>query len=656
MKSQHIGLAFLLILLASSMSAQMLREEPVTSPGYGVFGNFHHNMHTADFRVLPGVPGCCPQYSDGDGSGIGLGLLYEIPLSTRVSLALRGSYATHSALLISREATTVGIGGVPTAAIIEHTIDAGLSSVGLEPLLGYRLSGELRFHAGGRIAAVLSKHYEQLEELIQPDGTFENGMRIRNDLSGDIPNASSYFAALVTGISYTLPMNQQGTLFLRPELLYSFGLTPVVNDLTWSANAFRAGISVVYSPRQEAVPVEAPPAPPPPPPPSKPALACDVRLAGLDAEGNESQISTLVVDEFISTQFRPMLAYVFFEENSSSIPQRYHTLASEQMESFTPDALHLAGMLDVHHHVLNIIGKRLREHPSAVIGITGCNANVGNEAGNIALSRARAEAVRSYLATVWGVEAKRMKVDAVNLPARPSGSDQEDGIAENRRVELSSDSWEIMQPIVTRGYERQVTPSSIRFTPAVTGDARVRSWTLVVLQGDRELKKFEGRGTASRSLVWDMAGEQETIPRLSEDLSYVLTVRDEASQSVTSRGVLPVTLRKADREIGRYSLILFDFDQATLNPYNRRIADMIRPTLDPGASVRITGYTDRIGEKEYNLKLSEDRARNVERILGVRGASVEGLGQSVELHDNNLPEGRFYSRTVNILVEQASGK
>jgi outer membrane protein OmpA-like peptidoglycan-associated protein/opacity protein-like surface antigen len=653
MKSQHIGLTFLLILLASSLSAQMLREEPAPSPGYGVFGNFHHNMHTTDFRVLPGVPGCCPQYTDGDGDGFGIGLLYEIPLATRLSLALRGSYATHGALLLSRETTTVGINGVPTVAIIEHSIDAGLSSIGLEPLLGYRLLGDLRFHAGGRVGYVLGKRYEQNEELIQPDGTFENGLRTRNPTSGDIPDASATHAALVTGFSYSLPMNGEGTLFLRPELLYAFGITPVVSDLTWQANAVRAGIAIVYTPRVEVIPLEAPPPPPPPPPPpAKPALACELRLAGLDAEGSETPLSGVLVEEFVSTQFRPMLAYVFFEENSAVIPERYHTLPPAKAASFAPDDLHLAGMLDVHHHLLNIIGRRLREHPFAAIAITGCNANVGTEAGNTALSRSRAETVRDYLRTVWGVEERRMTVQARDLPSRPSGSDQSDGIAENRRVELSSDTWEIMQPILTRGNERQVTPPAIRFTPSITSEAGVRAWALVVSQNDRELKRFEGNGTPPPSFDWETAFEPESIPSASEDLAYVLTVRDASDQTTRTRGVMPLTVRKVDREVGRYSLILFDFDQATLNPYNRRIADMIRPAIGPAAEVRITGYTDRIGEAAYNLKLSEDRARNVARVLGISNARVKGLGQSVELHDNRLPEGRFYSRTVNILVEK----
>jgi len=641
-------------LLASCMSAQVLQQDQPPSPGYGVFGNIHRNMHEADFHALPGIPSCCPRYSDGDGGGFGIGVLYEIPVTMRSSLVLRASYATHSALLLSRELTTVGIGGVPTEAIIEHSIDAGLSSLGFEPLVGYRLIGGLRFHVGGRIGAVLGKEYKQREKLVEPDGTFENGQRTRNVLSGDIPEASSLFGTLVAGISYALPMNEQGTLSLRPELLFSLGITPIVNDLTWNANAARLGLSIVYSTRTEAVSVElfTPPPPVPQPTPTPVVRAADISVEVVDGPGEQAVIEEVVVEEFISTQFRPLLTYVFFDENDSNIPSRYRTLNSAQAASFDIDDLHQAGMLELHHHVLNIIGWRLRQHPSATITITGCNANMGEEAGNTALSRARAETVRAYLKNAWNIAENRLSVFARDLPARPSGSEHEDGIVENRRVELSSSMWEILEPVVTRDYERKATPSRLRFTPTLGIDVGIRNWSVTVTENGRRLKRFEGVGNPPETMLWDMAHERESIPRSSGTLEYVLNVVDEIDRTWSVSGSLRIDQRKVDREVGRYSLILFDFDRATLNPYNRRIADMIRSAIDFDASVRITGYSDRIGEAEYNRKLSEDRARNVARLLGVRGARVEGLGQSVELHDNNLPEGRFYSRTVNILVEK----
>jgi outer membrane protein OmpA-like peptidoglycan-associated protein len=173
-----------------------------------------------------------------------------------------------------------------------------------------------------------------------------------------------------------------------------------------------------------------------------------------------------------------------------------------------------------------------------------------------------------------------------------------------------------------------------------------------VAQSGRLLTTFRGDGDLPGTLDWDMNFEQNSIPQGSEPLEYVLRVSDSTGQDFSARGTVQLQQKKLDTEVGRYSLILFDFNKAAMNAYNRRIADMIRATIDPGATVKITGYSDRIGELDYNQKLSEDRARNTARILGLRDAQVEGLGKSVLLYDNSLPEGRFYSRTVNILQEK----
>ncbi|MCX6139338.1 MAG: hypothetical protein NTX15_00640, partial [Candidatus Kapabacteria bacterium] len=59
----------------------------------------------------------------------------------------------------------------------------------------------------------------------------------------------------------------------------------------------------------------------------------------------------------------------------------------------------------------------------------------------------------------------------------------------------------------------------------------------------------------------------------------------------------------------------------------------------------------RSGADEYNQKLSEQRARAVSNALGYSGASVVGLGERLPLYDNTTPESRFYSRTVEVIVE-----
>ena len=85
----------------------------------------------------------------------------------------------------------------------------------------------------------------------------------------------------------------------------------------------------------------------------------------------------------------------------------------------------------------------------------------------------------------------------------------------------------------------------------------------------------------------------------------------------------------------RYTLSateLFEFDKATLKPRQPKldeIADAMRrnPQID---NVRITGYTDRLGSDEYNMKLSQRRADAVKDYLvgkGVESRRLQAVGR-----------------------------
>lgn len=61
------------------------------------------------------------------------------------------------------------------------------------------------------------------------------------------------------------------------------------------------------------------------------------------------------------------------------------------------------------------------------------------------------------------------------------------------------------------------------------------------------------------------------------------------------------------------------------------------------AKVKIGGYTDRVGSEEANLKVSQDRAETIKRILenaGVRSqvVSAEGYGDQFAKHSKDAPD------------------
>lgn len=81
---------------------------------------------------------------------------------------------------------------------------------------------------------------------------------------------------------------------------------------------------------------------------------------------------------------------------------------------------------------------------------------------------------------------------------------------------------------------------------------------------------------------------------------------------------------------------LFNFDKADLRPQGRTELDQLAQDLsklDTVNGITITGYTDRIGNPQYNVKLSQRRAAAVKNYLVQRGVpanllTTRGLGQA----------------------------
>jgi outer membrane protein OmpA-like peptidoglycan-associated protein len=291
-----------------------------------------------------------------------------------------------------------------------------------------------------------------------------------------------------------------------------------------------------------------------------------------------------------------------------------------------------------------------------LVGTTTLN---GSDTG-LALARARAATVRDYLRRAWAIDDARIGVDARALPARPSDTTSADGRAENRRVEIVVDDPDVLAPVVTADTLRSVTPPIIRFRPAVTGAIDAASWRIAATQRDATLTSFEGAGPLPDSLDWDTNADQLAVPDASDSLRYALRVVDRAGKEVVARGALPVEVvtlqrkreeRVGDRVIDRYSLILFDYDRSDLDAANARIAQEIGRHITPQATVTVSGHTDRMGDEAHNQRLSEDRARSLATALGIAPERASGDGEHPLLYDNDLPEGRFYSRTVTVIVE-----
>jgi outer membrane protein OmpA-like peptidoglycan-associated protein len=110
------------------------------------------------------------------------------------------------------------------------------------------------------------------------------------------------------------------------------------------------------------------------------------------------------------------------------------------------------------------------------------------------------------------------------------------------------------------------------------------------------------------------------------------------------------------REI--YNLILFPFDKSDAGAINERIMnDYVYGRVYPTSAVDVVGHTDVVGMYEHNKKLSDRRSEYVRTGINKKSGgkygslSSRGVGEEDPLYTNDLPEGRFYNRTVQVLVK-----
>jgi OmpA-OmpF porin, OOP family len=102
----------------------------------------------------------------------------------------------------------------------------------------------------------------------------------------------------------------------------------------------------------------------------------------------------------------------------------------------------------------------------------------------------------------------------------------------------------------------------------------------------------------------------------------------------------------------------FDFDKSVLRPDSEPVLEQILAlfTRNPGFSVEVGGHTDNVGTEQYNMKLSDNRAKAVREWLVGKGVAVgrvssRGYGDTRPLVPNTSDENRFRNRRVELRTE-----
>jgi outer membrane protein OmpA-like peptidoglycan-associated protein len=245
--------------------------------------------------------------------------------------------------------------------------------------------------------------------------------------------------------------------------------------------------------------------------------------------------------------------------------------------------------------------------------------------------------------------------------AKNLGSDAE----ENRRVEIRSDDWDIIKPVLEEDTLVVANYPLVNFHIDIScPDSvkkmlpdRVKSWLLVLRQKDSIIVRERGK-IDNLDYPWLV---EFSPPHTDAKIEATLDVEVDDNEHIIVRDSLPVeyvsivqkrSQGRVDTEQSAFRLIDFEFGNFNVTARHKRIiSEYIRPALSNRSTVRIFGYTDALGAEQVNVRLSRLRAENVSEQINLGKRTVSGIGSGVLLYPNQTPEGRMYSRTVEIRSE-----
>lgn len=627
------------------------------------------DLHMTAFSRIPEAENCCPEFTGGQGRFFGLSAQYLSSLTPTMGLDIRVGYYSAGVDLATTESLPILNKGIPETATVRHDLAVATSMLAVDALGRFPISHRLHLLGGVTIGYNLSGTYDQKEVFVTPaNATFaENGQRVRNQRNGTLASLSGVYGGLTAGLAYEFAVNADNTAFIAPELLITFSPTNLLQQTSWLVQRARAGVAISFIPpavEDELSDIELfDIARNSPYRPSADAAAVPVptvAVKGIDENGNVLPTSAVRIEEFSSNRVRPLLPYVFFDKGTHVLSPRYRQISKEQVEDYSLDNFYNLDAMVTYYQILNVVGKRMQQNPDAVLKLVGCR-DKSEESLSDELSKRRALVIKSYLVDTWRIDAARITTEDRGMPTSASSSDDADGAAENMRVELSSNDPALLSPVGSRDTMRVFSPMGMRFVPQVQNGDQLKSWTLFVSQNDQIIKAMHGSSAVPSEIDWRIAETSRYIPRGTRNLEYMIVVQDSSGSVIPSEsGSIPVSevllsdkakTGGTDKSVDRFSLILFGFDRADISPDNQVLINEVKKSITSRSVVKVIGYSDRVGDAAYNLGLSEKRAKAVASALATERTSTLGVGETLPLYDNETPEGRFYSRTVEIIVE-----
>lgn len=543
-------------------------------------------------------------------------------------------------------------------------LSTDLSYISIEPSLRFApFKSDFYMYAGPRFAFNRSNSFEYQMGInpAYPEQTPSDAV------NGVFSHTNKSLISMQIGAGYDIQLSSQNhkTQFvLSPFVSYHpyFGQEPR-SIQTWDVNTLRLGVALKFGVGNEIIKDESNSHTIIPP-----KVAPEVRFTVFSPKN-------IPVVRRVKETF-PIRNYVFFNAGETEIADRYVLINKDQVKDFKEDRLeefapkYLSGRSDremvVYYNILNILGMRMNQFPNSEIKLTGYSGITPENGKLMAIS------IKNYLVEIFDIDESRIQVDGkINTenPSMPNETPKELTLLEEeaRRVTIESYSTELLMEFQT-GSDVPLKPVEIEIEQTAPIDSYVffnvdgadeafNSWSLEIADKKNIVQKFGPFITETASIPGKTI--LGTKPEGNFNIKMIGLAKN--GMTVTKDTNIHMVLWVPDQnEQGmRFSVIYKYNDSESSDIYTEYLTEVVTPKIPKGGTVIIHGYTDIIGNDKNNKTLSRARANDVKAIMQKALDksnrtdvifTVKGFGEDISVapFGNELPEERFYNRTVII--------
>ncbi len=205
-------------------------------------------MHSGGFTITENGLTCC-RFDKGSGLGVVGGIKAFIPLTENIDLSPRIAYEGRPGTFNDSSEPLPFLGANNQVELLrfDEELEAKLAAITFDILGTYTFTEFGLYAALGPSGAIFAgKSFTKIETIPGPAGVlYKSGGTSRQVTSGDLTNLAGLQLDLRGGAGVKYPITE--TLFLNPEVLYSFPLSTVTTVDSWKTSGLQGTLGLLIS-------------------------------------------------------------------------------------------------------------------------------------------------------------------------------------------------------------------------------------------------------------------------------------------------------------------------------------------------------------------------------------------------------------------------